>query len=216
MPNVIQHSTLLIYADDCKLSLEIKSPFDAFRLQADLDRLANWGTLNHLPLQIEKCMVLHFYRIKEPFLFDYSVSGTYLDTVDTFKDLGVLFSTDFSFLPHLNNVISKAFRNLGWIKRTTKSFNDIGAIKVLYNSYVLPPLIFASAIWSPYTKDSITRIERVQHALVRYLAFKNGALMSFCEHDYSSNSARFNILAIMLLHTYHDCILAYLIHQENC
>ena len=38
--------------------------------------------------------------------------------------------------------------------------------------------------------------------------------MSFREHDYSYNSATFNIPTIISLHTYHDCILAYLIQKK--
>ena len=51
------------------------------QLQADLDRLANWGIPNHLPLCILKCKTLHFYRINEPYLFEYSISGTFLEAV---------------------------------------------------------------------------------------------------------------------------------------
>ena len=38
--------------------------------------------------------------------------------------------------------------------------------------------------------------------------------MSFRDHDYSSNSDLFNVPTIMSLHSYHDCVLAYLIHKE--
>ena len=158
---------------------------------------------------------MRFFRIFELYLFEYKISGSFLEAVNTFTDLGVIYSYDFSFLPHLNIVISKAFRNLGWIKRSFRPFTDIGAIKVLYNSFVLPPLIFASVICSPYTKNSIDRIERVQHGLLRYLAFKNGIPMSFHDHDYRAHSVNFNVPTIMSLHSYHDCTLAYLIYK-NC
>ena len=122
----------------------VKSPFDAFRLQADFDKLVDWGTINHLPLHIDKCKVLHFFRIFEPYLFGYKISGTFLEVEDTFTDLGGIYSNDFSFLPHLNFVVSKAFRNLCLIKRFTRSFTHIGAIKVLYMHSVYPHLNWKS------------------------------------------------------------------------
>ena len=210
LPDCIKNSFLLIYADDCKISMEIKSPFDAFKLQADLGRMSEWGDTNHIPLNVSKCKVLRFCRSNKCFYFDYKLNDISLEVVFSFNDLGVTFSNDFTFNKHIESVISRASRNLGWIKRTTKFFTDIGSIKVLFNSFVLSHLTFASSIWSPYVQDQIDRIERVEHIFIRYLAYKDGNPMSFFNHNYYSNSVKFSIPTVMSLHNYYDCIFAYL------
>ena len=51
-----------LYADDLKLSRTIASSSDAHLLQADLDIVAQWDTLNSLHLNLSKYQVITFSR----------------------------------------------------------------------------------------------------------------------------------------------------------
>ena len=59
-----------------------------------------------------------------------------------------------SWNTHINNVTSTANKTLGFVKRNDVTKNkDIKTMA--YNSLVCPQVEYASAIWSPYTKENI-------------------------------------------------------------
>ena len=105
-------------------------------------------------------------------LFDYTLSDNVLHRVSEIKDLGVTFSSNLCFNVHITNVVNKAFRMLGFIRRNTKHIKDSGTIKVLYNSYVRARFEYCSPVWSPSTKLWTKKIERVQKRFVRFLCLK--------------------------------------------
>ena len=100
LPTYLKFSLLLLYADDCKLSLIINSPFDAFKLQSDLTALEQWSKDNFIPLNIDKCAVMHIYRCHNPYFYNYSINNTPLSKVSSVKDSGVIFENNLSFSRH--------------------------------------------------------------------------------------------------------------------
>ena len=85
-----------------------------------------------------------------------------IDRVNSFLDLGVLFSYNLSFKDHINNCIHKANSMLGFLIRFTKDFHDPYTLKVLYVSFIRSHLEYASIIWNPYYNNSSNRIESIQ------------------------------------------------------
>ncbi|KAF0758122.1 putative RNA-directed DNA polymerase [Aphis craccivora] len=71
-PSVLQHTKLLIFADDMKIFLRIKSISDCHLLQNDLQRLVSWGESLGLDLNIPKCSVITFCRTNVAFLGPWS------------------------------------------------------------------------------------------------------------------------------------------------
>lgn len=58
LPEYVQFSRKLLYADDVKLYARIDSEVDSENLQSDLDKLGRWCTINKLELNISKCCIL--------------------------------------------------------------------------------------------------------------------------------------------------------------
>ena len=202
----IKHSLLLMYTDDCKLVMRINSPFDSFKLQSDLIALEEWSNKNLIPLSIPKYAVMHTFKCHSPFFFDYKISNQSLNKVTTYKDLGVIFDNKLKFREHVKFVSAKCMRNMGWIRRQSKSFKNPSTIHSLFNSFVLPHLYYAFPIWSPYIDIDIKEIELVNHQLIRYIAFKEGHSMHFFDHDYSQPSVNYNIHTIISQHRLLDSI----------
>jgi hypothetical protein len=75
-----------------------------------------------------------------PIEFVYSNNGKALERVDEIKELGVIMDGRMSFLPHIDAIISKSSRMLGFIKRISKDFRDHKTHKTLYTSLVRPNL----------------------------------------------------------------------------
>ena len=61
------------------------------------------------------------------------------------KDLGVIFDKDLKFTPHVNQIVMKANRVLGTIKRTFAS-RDANTIRLLYVTLVRPILDYALTV----------------------------------------------------------------------
>ena len=91
VPNVLNYSNCLMFADDLKMFYSVKSRLDAMNLQRDLDMLSLWCQQNCLSLNINKCKTISFHRKKLPIQFSYKIDHTELERVSEVNDLGVLF-----------------------------------------------------------------------------------------------------------------------------
>ena len=96
----------------------------------------------------------------------------FFEYVNIVKGLGVYFQNDFNFRFQINEIVLKANRMLGFIRRHTKDFKDISVLAILYCSLVLSHLEYCSSIWSPSQTYLIENLERVQKRAVKWLAFK--------------------------------------------
>ena len=67
----------------------------------------------------------------------YNLSGTDLDSVTEFRDLGVLVDNKLRFNLHIQNIV-------GFMKRWSREFNDAYVTELLFISIVRPCLIGAS------------------------------------------------------------------------
>ena len=77
------------------------------------------------------------------------------------KHLIVTISQDLNWNNHINNIIGKANRTLGFVKRNVKTRNE--PVKELAcKTLVRPQVEYASSIWNPYTKQNINKIEMIQ------------------------------------------------------
>ena len=138
LSSLIKFSQVLFYADDTKIIRAINSPLDCTKLQRDIEAFDNWSRANGLPVNIQKCAVMTFTRSESSIRFHYQLAGSDLQLVSSAKDIGVIFNSDFSFKYQVDAVYSRAFRTLGFIKRTTFDFRHVSSMLYLYKSLVLP------------------------------------------------------------------------------
>lgn len=157
----------LVYADDLKLFLPIRTTEDCSRLQELLNTFVSWCRRNKLIVSIPKCMVMSFTRRKRLISFNYRIDGVSLQKLEQVKDLGVLMDSKMTFDLHRASVIGRANRQLGFICKIAKDFRDPYCMKSLYCSLVRPILEYAAIVWLPYQLTWILRIERVQKRFMR-------------------------------------------------
>ena len=207
-----KYSKPLFFADDLKIYSAIRSIHDCYNLQRDLDILSAWSNSNGMTLNITKCHVITFCHGKTPVIFNYNIDGTNLERVDSIRDLGVIFDSKMSFIPHIDSLISKSRSRLGFIFRNTSAFS-IDTLRVLYVSLVKPILNYASSLWSPFYRVHIDRIEAVQRRFLQYCGFKLGIPRD--EWTYGDLMARLNIASLEVDRDISDlCILFKLISGE--
>ena len=108
--------------------------------------------------------------------FNETISTTYEET-----DLGALFTTDFKFSRHINNIILKA---TALIRRTFHNLNP-HLFRILYVSLVRPQLDYLSSVWNPYHLKDNRALENVQQHATRLIpSFKH---MSYLDRLTSLN-----------------------------
>ena len=154
-PEVINNEVVpALFADDTKLYKNITSVNDCNQLQETLTNLVTWSQDNNTKFNGSKCKVLSVTRKKAPVSFPYHLGSKELLRVDDEKDLGVIFSSKLQWNLHINQMVSKANRQLGVLKRTCYSLTDINIRRTLYLSLVKSKLSYAYKFGRLLTTDN--------------------------------------------------------------
>lgn len=167
--HIFKHVKCLIYADDMKLFMTVKTLSDASNFQQDLVLFCNWCTNNDLCLNVPKCKHMFFCRNRNPIHCRLFLNSERVDTVSQMRDLGVIFNSKLCFDVHIDYVISKSMSMLGFIKRICYNFSNTNCLKSIYYAHVRSHLEFASEIWSPEQDTYKRRIESVQKQFVLFV-----------------------------------------------
>lgn len=201
------HCNVLLFADDCKIYRLIKTIEDCLALQRDLVTLANWCHANKLHLNVNKCAVISFTRRTDRTFqhFQYRINNSVLPRVKLMKDLGVLFDEKLSFENHVQSIISRASKLLGFICRSLKPFDNLQTHKMLYNTYVRNILEYGSAIWNPYYHKYTNLIENIQRKFTRILCYK----FKIIYKDYAERLEKLDMTSLFNRRLYFDEILLY-------
>ena len=158
LPENIQ-SKVRLFADDTAVYLTVTNMQESKVLQSDLESLQHWERTWDMEINPGKCQVIHITHSKSPVTSRYFMHNQELESVDAAKYLGVAISKDLSWNTHINNITSTANKTLSFVKRNVVTKNkDIKTMA--YNSLVRPQVEYASAVWSPYTKENINKIEK--------------------------------------------------------
>ena len=165
IPNGIQ-SLMKIFADDTKMYRALKTPADNIDLQNDIFTIENWSKQWQMPFNVPKCHALHLGFNNQK--LDYSVNSTGIESVKTEKDLGIVIDEKLDFNIHVLEMVKKANRSLGCIRRTIK-YKDREIVLPLYKAYVRSRLEYGSSVWNPYQVQQTQRIERVQRRATKMI-----------------------------------------------
>lgn len=161
LPPLIR-SCMYSFADDTKL---FNLPLLHGRtLQDDLDVLFEWCHTWMLPLNIEKCCVLHIGK-NNPKL-SYSIDGHRLAPVTHHADLGVTVCSDLGWSVHVGAITARAKQVTYLLGKTFKS-SDVSTWAFLYKTYIRPILEYAGQVWWPSTKFDENLLESVQRWVTR-------------------------------------------------
>jgi hypothetical protein len=104
--------------------------------------------------------------------FKYKLKGLELSRVYDIRDLGVVVDSKLTFEKHIDHIIKRANKSLGFIIRSCSQFTNLKIAKILYCSYVRSNLEYCSQVWNPRYGVYINRLESVQRKFLRYLNYK--------------------------------------------
>lgn len=172
-----------MYADDLKFGKIIENVSDSKLLQEDLDRLGNWCKQNKMHLNHKKCQLIKFTRNLKIIDSSYLIDGHKIHEQDTVRDLGILYDRKLTFVPHIENIIKRGSKLLGFVIRNGKPFRNPKTKILLFYSLIRSILEYSSVVWRPHYSTHSLRIERLQKRFLRHLAFSVGMAKKLRSYD---------------------------------
>ena len=159
------HLPSFAYADDVKFVIDT-TKHDLSLCQADLDIINRWSIIHHMPLSIEKCLLMHC-GLHNP-RRSYNLGGIPLHVADTVADLGIARTVAEGYSHHIKDVVMKASRSRasGMIQRAFRQRPE-KIIWLAFNIYVLPILMYVSPVWNPTKACDKHAFERVLRRLTK-------------------------------------------------
>ena len=139
-----------VYADDLKIVNIINSYSDCLHLQHSIDLFAEYCSRNFLRINTAKCKVMSISRKHVNVGFFYNILGNVLQRCEQFLDLGVIVDNTLSFVPHINSIIQKGLKLLGFIIRNTSDMRNNFTIKLLFYTLVRSRLEYCCCVWYPW------------------------------------------------------------------
>ena len=155
-------STCAMYADDIKL---YNTTINAHILQNDLNKIYEWSEKWGIPLNSNKCVVMHVGK-KNP-EFCYRIEGESLRTVTEHNDLGILIHRNLSWANHVLKQVKKANSRM-YILHKTFAKSNTSLMAKLFRIYVRPILEFGSVVWFPDRMQDMRSYENVQRRYTRW------------------------------------------------
>ena len=162
-------SSVRLFADDCVLYRNIKSPIDCQILQDDLNSLSQWETDWQMKFNVAKCHSMRVTRHlpDKQILFDYTLHQQKLEQVQSAKYLGLTITDNLDWGQHVSEISCKATKTMGFLRRNL-ALAPKHTKEVAYKTSVRPQLEYAAPIWNPYHKLQIQEVEKVQRTAARW------------------------------------------------
>jgi hypothetical protein len=167
------------FADDTRLAMLIAFIADVLALQKDLDNVVQWSRNNNMKLHEGKFELLSYSTnssklLKElPFtsgFTEYSTpSGFVIEPKPVVKDLGVYLSSDYSWTPHITQMVASARKMAAWVLGVFKDRSKTTMLQ-LWKSLIRCRTEYCCPLWNPIRINNIKAIEDVQRFFTKRIA----------------------------------------------
>jgi hypothetical protein len=138
---------------------------NSFTLQEDLNKVLCWSESWGLPLNKNKCVVLHIGKKNTG--MSYHIDGVRLLAVLEHNDLGVVVSGNLTWANHISKQIRKANSRM-YILHQCFTKSNLPLMSKLFKIFVRPVLEFAHPVWFPDRLQDLEVYERVQRRFTRW------------------------------------------------
>ena len=196
----IKHSEISSFADDTRLSKAISVYEDCKYLQKDIDSVTKWANANNMALHDDKFIYINYNTRRKNFslanlpfynqFFHYStLSGKDLECSEEVKDLGVVFTPQFSWSNHCSTIAKAAKRKTGWILSIFKDRTP-HTMLILYKSLIRSLLEYACPLWLGLSVTDIQQLEAIQRVFTNKIICPDGV------NDYYARLSALNLMSV--------------------
>ncbi|KAL4120626.1 hypothetical protein QTP88_013284 [Uroleucon formosanum] len=183
-----------MFTDDLNVFCKVESEVDCVTLQNELDSINLWFSTHGLHFNINKCKFMSFARCRVAIDYLYTINDTVIDRATSNNDLGVLFTADINFCPHIDSICCRALKSLGFIMRMMNEFKLVGSLKTVYCSFVRSLLEYVSVLWDPFVVIDSCHVERVQRRFLSSAAYMLKIVHP--SHDYTTVLHALNLTSL--------------------
>jgi hypothetical protein len=169
-------SDIHLFADDTSLMDIIDNHILSYaKLNRDLNRLSSWAKKWMVTFNATKTVYLQVTRkinpAPKPIL---RLNGVVVREVLTHKHLGLTFNGTLSWADHISQVVTKAARCIGLLRRISRDVPR-QCLEILYKAMIRPILEYADIIYDGSADTHLQRVESTQRqaALVCTGAYKH-------------------------------------------
>ena len=160
LPNSCSESLMFLFADDCK---SISSDLPA--LERDFHSCLCWAQENLMTFNLSKKFFIAFGK-SSPGL-SLNIENTAITASNTVKDLGLTINSNLSWSSHIELKVKSAYSIFYNLKRSMPPNTHWHTKFILFKSYILSTVSYASEIWCP-SKTDLTRLELIQARVLKW------------------------------------------------
>lgn len=157
-----------LFADDCVIYTEVKSVNDQIMLNEYLSQINEWCVKWQMSINLDKTVCMTITHKRQPLEYVYMLHGKALSRVSEFRYLGLTITSNLSWTPHVSNIIGKANKRLGYIRRSLKLASSETKLTA-YKMLIRPLLEYACEVWDPHVKYLVSNLEQVQRRALRFV-----------------------------------------------
>jgi hypothetical protein len=155
------------YADDNVISYHATSIDDLKSvLESNLLNLLDWFSSNGLKANPSKFQLISFGNTD---IGSVTVGDSVIEQQSCIKYLGVLIDKKLSFSDQVNNVCTKASRQVNALMRLSNLL-DQNTKLLLYNAFISANYEYCSIIWSLCNKNLLKKLCKIQHRALRFVS----------------------------------------------
>ena len=160
----------VIFADDTNLLIKGKDLTElTAMLNQELEGINDFFKANQLKLNAKKTKMVCFHKkalkIKSEEIL-VNLDGIKLDVENEAQFLGITVDSHLSWEKHCNNVANKISRSNSLINRVKKLLPP-SSLKLLYDSFIQPHLLYGLPIWGGCSNQNKKRIVNIQKRAIR-------------------------------------------------
>ena len=211
LPECLRFSRVAMFADDTKCYNTIRSREDSSNLQSDLTSISNWASLNELSSQPKKCENLRISRKRFSADRAYSLNDVQLKTVVSVRDLGVYISKTLHWSYHVNSIVAKSNKMLGFLRRTCSRNLPVNSLRMLYIALVRSNITYASQVWAPSSSGSIYLMKTLEGVQRR----ASKLILHNLDLNYKTRLIRLKLLPLSFFYEYLDLLFLFRCFQDE-
>ena len=136
----------------------------------ELDKIVIWLACNKLTINIKKTKFMVFQPPKKPSVHNpiIKINECSLEKVKDIKFLGVMVDDKLNWKKHISYVKCKISKTLGILHKARQTLGR-QHLTSLYNSVVLPYLMYCNLLWGATNITTLQPLIKVWKAAIRYV-----------------------------------------------
>lgn len=173
LPSVLEYCSIHLFADDVQIYLcsdkNININEMARKINSDLQKLLEWSRRNLLMVNPAKTKAMLINRSRfSPRTPDLFLGNEMIEFVEQASNLGMIFTSNLSWDPQVNQQCRKIYYALKQLNLTTRHLDIQTKIK-LFKTLILPHFIFCDFIYSNASLAIMNRLRLALNRCVRYV-----------------------------------------------